>query len=140
MSSTDPKIVIEGLDELRRALKYAEPDLRKALVATLRKAARIVVPRAKAQAPARTGRLRRSIRVYARQTGAAIGSPRPYAPVIEFAFRRGGKRDYSGLTARWGKPPRYLVPAVEESIGEVREAVERDLAGLLDRIIPKGPA
>lgn len=142
MSGTDPKIVVEGLSELRRALRYAEPEMKKALVAALRKSASAVLPKARAKAPSRTGRLKRSIRIYARQSGAAIGSPRAYAPVLEFAYRNPGgkrKRDYSGLSETWGKPPRFLIPAVEESVDEVRAAVERDLAGLLDRIIPRGP-
>lgn len=83
---------MEGLDELRRALrKYGGKELAAALrVANKEAAEDVVLPQARAEAPERSGNLKGSLKALARQTDARIkgGSARvPYAAVIHFGWK-----------------------------------------------------
>jgi Bacteriophage HK97-gp10, putative tail-component len=109
-----PAVRIEGLRELRSALRVAERGLKTTLSASLRRAAVPAADLARARAPRHSGRLASSVQVKATTTGAAVGSPLVYAPVIEFAHKvtvRSGRRRY----VRRVRPQPFVRPSVEAS-------------------------
>src|ERR1700750_2589732 len=91
---TDP-IKITGLRELQKALKDIDGESQKALRGVLNDAAALVVSRAKANAPARTGALQQSIRVSSSQREARVsgGSAKvPYFGAVEYGGHVGRNR------------------------------------------------
>lgn len=128
------RVLVEGLDAASKSLGAAPEGMQKELARALRTAARPAAAKAKASAPRRSGRLAASIRVNAGRKGALVGSPRAHAPVLEFAF----KGRYASLSDRWGRPPRYLIPAVEESAPEIEREAGKAIQDVLDRAFPEG--
>lgn len=137
-----PAIVVEGLKELQRALKQADPELRRELRESLVKGAeparRIAsgrAPRGRVRDP-HPGQLAGSIRVEATKEGADIGSPLVYAPVIHFA--RQAAHPGHGHTRphiRRLTPVDFLIGPVQEQEAAIEREVEAALALLLDRLI-----
>lgn len=74
-----------------------------------------VVPAIKDRTPTLTGELRRSIE----RRGVKVSTDKVYAPVIEFAER--GR--WSGLTAEYGKPPRYFFAELEEHADDIMDSI-----------------
>lgn len=82
---------VEGIDELRRAIRRANDDgLKRALVAANKDLAQAIIDRALPKVPVRTGALRSSVRGLGNASGAigkAGGAKVPYAAAIH--WRRG---------------------------------------------------
>lgn len=122
------KIRVQGLQEfmqaLRRSLSRIDGSLQRALadvgVPTLADAAR--------RAPRRTGELASSGRIEVRGSEAALVFELEKAPVLEFA----GRGKYQSLTERWGPPPRFGHPAVENRAADIEEGITRALKDDLD--------
>lgn len=85
---------VEGIDELRRAIRKAEDDgLKRALVAANKDLARAVIEKALPRVPVRTGTLKRSVRGLGNASGAvgkAGGAAVPYAAAIHWGRKNGG--------------------------------------------------
>ena len=96
-------IQIQGMRELRRALKDAEGRSPKELAAANQDAAAIVAREAQRRAPVRTGKLRGSIRPLRQAARGIVAAGRasvPYAGVTE----------YGGTIPRWHSDARTTIP------------------------------
>lgn len=132
------RVLVEGLKPATDALRQAPKEVQRQLPRALKAAAEPAKAIARAKAPERTGRLAATIGLRARTRGKApgvlLGSSLAYAPVLEFAHR--GR--YKALTESWGRPPRFLIPAVEEAAPEVEKVVGAAVQEVLDRAFPEG--
>lgn len=119
-------IKIEGLNEVLRDLRrFGDKEAPKAIRQANKKAAEIVVPTAKAEAPRRSGRLAASVaaRATARYGAVKAGTAArvPYAGVIHFGWFR-----------HHIAPNPFLYRAVDKRIGEVYAAYERQMNQAID--------
>jgi len=128
-----PEIRVEGLAELRRALRKAERvedlgDLRDGL----KRAAGIVARDAQGRIPSRTGRARGAVRATAGgNTAYVVGGKAsvPFFGWLDFGSRtprRGNPRSV-GPWANTGKGPtggRFIYPAIDANERQIVEAVE----------------
>lgn len=128
------RVLVKGLDDVHKALRGAPPEVRRELTKTLRKLAEPARRTARADAPRASGRLARSIRIKAGRKGALIGSPLAYAPVLEYAH----KGRYRSLSARWGPPPRFLIPAIEDEAPRIEREAGDAIQGVLDKAFGGG--
>ena len=149
---TGMSIRVKGLDPLLRYLGQANPAIQKALKAELKLAAQPVLKRARANASViqDDGTMRDSLSIAGRRSGAEVvlKSTDPAAGVKEFAHPGAvyvAKRTDPRANARKmptfpvGVPhranaPRVMVPAVNDSQGEVLERLERCLEGKLKEV------
>lgn len=119
------QIKVEGLTELRRALKQAGADFPRRLRGANKVAAGIVAKDAKSKVPVLSGRLQKSIGVRASSSSAFVkagtASRVPYARVIEF-----------GWPGHNIEPQPYLYPALQEKEPQVIETYE-DLVDAITR-------
>lgn len=143
-------VSIEGLDSLMRFLKDADPELRKALQQGLKEAAQPVLTRARANAQriADDGTYANSLSIRARANGnVVLRSNDVAAGVKEFARlgatykpkptdkRRNARKMASfpvGVPRR-ANPPRVMVPAVNDSVEEVKSRIDAKLEQVLRR-------
>ena len=143
-------IRIEGLDTLMRFLKESDPKLRKALQQGLKDAAQPVLTRARANAQriADDGTFKESLSIRAYANGSLrLRSNDEAAGVKEFAHqgarykpkptdkRRNARKMRSfpvGVPHR-ANQPRVMVPAVNDSIEEVKSRIELRLDEVLGR-------
>ena len=144
------RVSMDGLDALMRFLKDSDPHMRKALQDGLKDAAQPVLARARANAQriaddgTYAGSL--SIRAYANAT-VVLRSGDVAAGVKEFAHegaryrpkptdrRRNARRMRSfpvGVPHR-ANPPRVMVPAVNDSVEEVKSRIDAKLEEVLGR-------
>lgn len=147
-------VEIKGLKELVAGLRKADRDLPKAVSKAHREIARKVAAEARRRAPARSGRLRASIRPSGTARGASVrmgGAKVPYAGVQEFggtvpvrAGLKGGRRrrikPYVGPLGSsgpwWTEEHGYfLYPAArsqrEEIIREYWDTLDEHLKGAI---------
>nr|BEK66833.1 hypothetical protein KPHV_40600 [Kitasatospora purpeofusca] len=129
-------VQVEGLDELKRALRQLkDSDLNRAVREVNKAAGEIVKPEAKRTAPAghrtpksskkyKPGRLAQSIAVVASANSAVIkagsASRVPYAGAIHFGFPR-----------RHIKANRFLFRAMARSGAEVADTYEREITSVI---------
>lgn len=115
----DVQVQVEGLRDLKRALRNVEPDIRKEFrEESFKKVAVIVAGRAKVLAPKRTGRLAASIRGTTSGFSARVRSPLPYAAVHQWGGSirpRGGR-----IVIRRSE---YVTRAVEQKSQEIENAL-----------------
>jgi hypothetical protein len=120
-----PKVEVEGLRELRKALRdLGDVGLKKGLTLANKGLAADVAKEAQALVPVRSGRLKASIRPLASQTSArvAAGSMRvPYAKAIEYGRKRGGLI----------KPSRFLNRAAAKVAPKAIDAYQREIDALI---------
>ncbi|MFJ4666729.1 HK97-gp10 family putative phage morphogenesis protein [Kitasatospora purpeofusca] len=127
---------VEGLDELKRALRQLkDSDLNKAVREVNKAAAEIVKPEARKTAPSghrsrkdnkryKPGKLEKSITVLASANSAVVkagsSSRVPYAGAIHFGFPR-----------RHIRPNRFLFRAMARTSDQVSETYEREISEVL---------
>lgn len=124
-------IKIEGLKELRKALRDADRELPKQLRRGFNEVAVMVADEAAQRVPVQTGRLRDSIRPRSTQTEGIVVMGRasvPYAGWIEF----GGRIAPRGTVIErpFIREGRYLLPAAKD----LEPAIRRETAKVLDRM------
>lgn len=132
-----PVVRVEGLTELRRALREIEdPTKRKEAMAGFRAAADIGAADAKSRVPVKSGQARRSVRAGASwKKGSAQGfivagkATVPYYGWLDFGSRtpNSGNPRSVGPWKASGKGPsngRFIYPALEAKESEIVEAVE----------------
>jgi HK97 gp10 family phage protein len=118
-------IEVEGLQQLRRALRAIGKDAQKEGQTVVREAAQIVAAQARLNAPRRTGRLRDSIRGTTSGVKGVVRSPLPYAKVHE----------YGGVIRPRGAPIVIRESAfVERAITSKADEVVEKLADGIDRV------
>ncbi len=143
-------IRIEGLDSLMRYLKDSDPKLRKALQQGMKDAAQpvLIKARANAQRIADDGTFKNSLSIRAYANGSLrLRSNDEAAGVKEFA-RQGARykpkstdkrrnarkmRSFPVGVPKRANQPRVMVPAVNDSIDEVKSRIEIRLDEVLGR-------
>lgn len=147
------KVQIDGLTELIRGLKRAEPEMNKALKKALKEASAPVLKRARANARAIAddGTLEGSLSIASRKGGAMyiLKSTDEAAPIKEYAApgavaTRSYKRTPRSLSmvekrSRVGVPnranaPRVMVPAVADSAEEVKSRIDEAMDDALKEL------
>lgn len=137
------EISIEGLSELRRALRRVEDaDALAEVREALRSGARRAADNAQGRVPVKSGRARASIRsTVAGNRAFVVGGKRrvPYYGWLDFGSRNPRTRQSRriGPWTRSGAGPqggRFLYPAIDAT----RAAVARDVADALTEVIRRG--
>lgn len=130
-------IRVEGLRELQQALRNLDGQTQKQIRVALNKAAEIVAAEARRRAPARSGDLRRSVRVSSdqRSAGISMGSASvPYAGFIDYGNKVGsghgvGRKDSQDRP--FIPTGRVMYPAFLAERDAVQEALEQALVDLV---------
>ena len=141
-------VQVDGLKDWMRFLKDADPKLRRALQKGLKEAAQPVLTRARANAQkiADDGTYANSLSIRARANGnVVLASNDAAAGVKEFAHRgatyhpkpsdkRRNARKMSSFPVGVprGNPPRAMIPAVNDSVDEVKDRIERKIQEVLN--------
>ena len=137
------EIRVEGLAELRRALKNAEQvddmaDLRDGL----KRAAGVVARDAQGRVPSRTGRARGSVRAVSGGNKAYVAGGKkavPYYGWLDFGSRspRSGQSRSTGPWANSGKGPkrgRFIYPAITAKEREIVHLVQQAVSQALNKL------
>lgn len=138
---------VEGLSDWMRYLKEVDPELRTIVQKNLKEAAQPVLTRARANARriADDGTFANSMSIRSRASGTVVlASNDVAAGVKEFAHRgatyhprandkrpNARKMNSFPVGVPKGNPPRAMVPAVNDSIDEVRVRIERKIQEVL---------
>ena len=138
---------VDGLKDLMRFLSESDPKLRKALQSGLKEAAQPVLAKARANARkiADDGTFANSMRIRAYARGnVVLASNDPASGVKEFAHhgatyhpkpsdkrRNARKMSSYPVGVPRGNPPRAMIPAVNESVDEVKDRIERKIQEVL---------
>ncbi|MGH3370687.1 MAG: HK97 gp10 family phage protein [Nocardioidaceae bacterium] len=131
---------VEGLSELRRALKELDTKAPTQIRKALNEGSKIVVDAARPTLPEISGNLAASLRPSSTQREGRVTMGRadvPYAGWVEF----GGKITHAGhdhigdhtLRRPFIKQGRYLFPAAERKTDEVIEVCDREISELIAR-------
>lgn len=131
---------VEGLDELRRVLRrVGNKELQATLKAAHQAAARVVVLKALPHVPARSGRLRTSVRALGSQkSGRALagGARVPYAAAIHWGRKEGNvgspPGNHRGRNVIVGRP--FLRNAADDSLSDIEAAVLGEYRSMFDGI------
>lgn len=107
-----PHIEVDGLRDLRRSLSSAEKGIKRQLPKMMQDSAKPVLPIARSESPARTGVLKRRLRITRSASGAALANSTRYAGPIEY-----------------GHPARNIRPS-----GSMQESVDKGLPEVEDRL------
>lgn len=108
------RVEVEGLKELRKALKQVDANFPKALQRANKRAAEIVAARARSKVPVRSGRAASTMRATATQTYGAVkfgGAKAPYAAWLDFGGRVGRN---NSIVRPYRRSGRYVYPALAE--------------------------
>lgn len=133
-------VSVTGLTEVQRMLNYAPAEIRKAMNTELKRAVGPILAAAKARAPVsgeqrKGANLQGSIRLYARRSGIAIGSPLVYAPIVQFGRKATQRSSAGNLYTRTLHPTDYLLGAINNNARAVTADVERAVQRTLDRLV-----
>jgi phage gpG-like protein len=121
----DLAVRVEGLADLRRALGKVDKTLARGMARVLRQTGKLIVSRARANAPVDDGDLRRSIKQSVTAKRATIYSNAPYAAVHE----------YGGTIRPHGGPVHIAKREfLGRAVGESRREIDAALDDLLDDI------
>lgn len=124
------QIRVEGLRELRSALKRMDTGLPKLLRVALNEASGEVVDYAQARMPKRSGRAAASLKAKSTQKEARVGMGgrrAPYAPWLDFGGRVGPKRSVNRPFIRDG---RYVYKGLENRRPQIIEIMSKALVQL----------
>jgi hypothetical protein len=128
--SDDFKVEVNGLRDLRNALRAVEDATPGALRDGLADLAGLVAEDARNRVPVRTGKARASIVVRRQTAGAAIatgGSRAEYEPWLDFGGRVGRGRS---VVRPFLKTGRYVYPALADKRAVINQRLDRLLADL----------
>ena len=127
---SDFRVEVEGLKELRSALRNLEDKAPKELAKAGKQAAEVPIDTIVARIPYRTGRTRRSVRAFGTQTSAGIragGAKSPHLGWLDF----GGKRPGDRVARPRVKAGRYIYPGIKQDEDEIVDTYVDVLHGLL---------
>lgn len=119
--ATGDTVVVEGLVPLQRALRYTEDRADKHLKKQIREAAEPIKRQAQANAPVRSGALRKSIKIGVNRGSVSVYSNLVYSLVQEEGGRVG--RNHATLLTR-GNASHYMKRAVTARAGEFKDAMD----------------
>lgn len=125
---------VEGLKEFQRSLRAADRELPRQLRTGMNHVAEVVVTRAKAAVPNRTGSLQGSIRATSTQREGRVsmgGARVPYAGWMEFGGAVGRNRSIKRTKVRDG---RYLYPSYRAVSGQVESRMEQLIGDLIRQV------
>lgn len=135
----DTAIRVEGLDELRKALRRGEDRLDKELGKAGKKAADIVAEAAKSKVPVRSGKAKSSLRSVVVRGGGGVrfGNARvPYAGFLDYGNKvfQGNKVGRGDTVDRpFLSEGRIVYPTLAAKRAEVRDAYEELVRDVLRR-------
>jgi len=126
------EVQVEGLKELRKALKDVDPELQKGLRVELKKVAEIVAAAARERVPRRSGAAADSIRTGASGDKVLIVGGKakvPYYAWLDFGTRnpvRGNARSVGPWAGSGAGPKRgrFIYAALDDKFDEVVQAVD----------------
>jgi HK97 gp10 family phage protein len=127
-----PHVAIDGLAELRKALKQVDSDLAKEVALVNRDVAEIVADAARGRVPKRTGRTASNLRAGAQQRYGIVrfgGAKAPHAGWLEF----GGRRPRDNVTRPIISEGRYIYPALRNKRDKVVSTYADKMEQLLRR-------
>jgi phage gpG-like protein len=159
-----------GFGQLCKAIRDLEPKMRAEVKKQIISSAQPIALKARKYSPVlrkpakgkKPGELRDSIKVTITRYGVAIGSNKPYSPIMEFAHKKAGggirrsrtsrrkrnglfsrelvsgtsmKRDYSSVSATYGPPPRFIYRAVREQEKGVFNDIEKTISKVTDQVL-----
>lgn len=135
-------VAVEGLRELMRDLRRLDRESAKELRLALKTAGSEAVDEIRRRMPARTGRMRSSVRALASAQGVTLkagGRRAPYERWMDF----GGVLKPSGRRRGYRRRPvvqggRYVYPGVAAARARVTRRLERTLAEHVERIGGEG--
>lgn len=132
-AAAEGAVQVEGLNDLRKALKTTDAELATELRLVLKGAAEIVAVRARSLAPHRSGALAASIKAGTSGSSALVRSNLPYANVIHWGGTTGPghSRGHAGATTI--KPSLFISHAIEQTDRAVVDEVQAGLDRLITR-------
>lgn len=119
-----PKISVEGLAPLNRALRLVDKDAPKGLRIALNSAASLLAENVKPKIPSKSGAARRSLVARSTRTSARIalgGKKAPYLPWLDFGGE--GRRPGRPAARPFIKGGRYVYP----TLAAIRPKIEAQL-------------
>lgn len=128
------RVEASGLREFRKALRAADAQLPRELRKALNGIGQAIVNEAVPKMPKKSGKLRASVRARSTQTEGRVivGKANvPYAGFIEFGGAVGRNRSVKRTFVKEG---RYLYPAYQRRLPEVRRLTEQVVNELAQRI------
>lgn len=137
--AVDVRVRVEGLDELRAALRKADKVLAKDLGQAGKRAADIVAQAAKPKIPVRSGRARASLRAVVVSGGGGVkggGAKAPYFGFLDYGNKvlQGNKVGRGDTVTREFKPGgRYVYVSLAEKRDEVVDTYEDLVRDVLRR-------
>lgn len=127
MSGFDQPVRVEGLRELRGALKALGPDAAKALRVSLNRAVEDIAVDARRRVPTRTGAARASVKASSTQTAARVaagGRKAPYFPWLDYGGKTGVGRS---VHRPFRKEGRYVYPAYRSNRDDLLIGLGREI-------------
>lgn len=141
-----PHVEVEGLQELKRALKQVDAQLPKEMRLEFKAISTVVAARVASKVPSITGRAASSVKPRASQDSAGVaegGKRAPYMGWLDFGGgaakgrgvtpSRGGQFGY-GFRRPFIKEGRYLYPTVAEMEPEILDAAEQAVENVLRKV------
>jgi hypothetical protein len=127
MADLNMRITIDGLPELRQAVHIALGRAPRELTVALKKGGEPLIEEAGRRMIPHPRRIAADLRALVSGTKGDLVSSIPFAGGAEWGQR--GK--WAGWVKRYGPPPRFVWPAVEERADEAMEVIARELAEVL---------
>lgn len=124
-----PLVEIENLGAFRRDLRASSASAARELTKAIRRAGeRVLVPAIRAKLPRITGELAKGVAVSARGTRGFIVHKAPHGPGSEW----GSKGKWTGWVDKYGAPPRFVWPTMQERAEELAEAISEELRDVIE--------
>lgn len=126
-------VAIQGLSELKSALRELEGKVPKELAAGMKAIALEIVPKVQAKMPFRLGNARKAVKASGTQRGASIkigGDKALYGPWLDFGGAVGRRKSIKRPFIQTG---RYLYPTIAEEHGATIKAVDKLVEELATR-------
>lgn len=124
------RINVTGIKEFQKALRRMDSDLPKQLRVALNEASQLVIDKAKAEVPRRTGKAAASLKVRSSQREARIaagGRKAPYYPWLDFGGKTGINRSVDRPFYTEG---RYIYPSLRKNRDEITKVLETAITDL----------
>ena len=131
----DPKISIEGLSRLSRALRAVDNEAPKQLRITFNRAADLLIDRARPEIPEVTGAARRSLVARSTRTAARVavgGKTAPYYPWLDFGGQ--GRRPGRPAARPFFREGRYIYPTLREIRPEIQAMIQDSISDVIRNV------
>lgn len=132
MAAPRLRVDVDGLKDLRKALRDIDKGFARELGQAGKRAAEIVADEARPKLPVRSGRARASVRATAGRGGSVVagGARAPYVPWLTFGGNVGRDGSVQRPVIRGG---RYFYPALKARRGDVVETFEQSVEQLIEK-------